>query len=109
MIYHERGITMESIRPSSDLRNKYPELSSMTRETGEPIYITVNGHEDTVLMGHAQYGHPAQHLPTVEQKRQRNSQKKTIPQQAPQLITKNFTQGPDPPPSARRRSRNPDR
>ena len=28
----------------------------MTRETGEPIYITVNGHEDTVLMGHAQYG-----------------------------------------------------
>ena len=56
MIYHERGITMESIRPSSDLRNKYPELSSMTRETGEPIYITVNGHEDTVLMGHAQYG-----------------------------------------------------
>ena len=47
---------MESIRPSSDLRNKYPELSSMTRETGEPIYITVNGHEDTVLMGHAQYG-----------------------------------------------------
>ena len=47
---------MESIRPSSDLRNKYPELSSMTRETGEPISITVNGHEDTVLMGHAQYG-----------------------------------------------------
>ena len=47
---------MESIRPSSDLRNKYPELSSMVRATGEPIYITVNGHEDTVLMGHAQYG-----------------------------------------------------
>ena len=47
---------MESIRPSSDLRNKYPELASMTRETGEPIYITVNGHEDTVLMGHTQYG-----------------------------------------------------
>ena len=41
---------MESIRPSSDLRNKYPELSSMVRATGEPIYITVNGHEDTVLM-----------------------------------------------------------
>ena len=47
---------MESIRPSSDLRNKYPELSSMVRATGVPIYITVNGHEDTVLMGHAQYG-----------------------------------------------------
>lgn len=47
---------MESIRPSSDLRNRYQELSSMTRETGEPLFITVNGHEDTVLMGHAQYG-----------------------------------------------------
>lgn len=47
---------MESIRPSSDLRNRYPKLSSMTRETGEPIFITVNGREDTVLMGHAQYG-----------------------------------------------------
>lgn len=47
---------MESIRPSSDLRNRYHELSSMTRETGEPVFITVNGREDTVLMGHAQYG-----------------------------------------------------
>lgn len=47
---------MESIRPSSDLRNRYPELSSMARKTGEPIFITVNGHEDTVLMGHTQYG-----------------------------------------------------
>lgn len=47
---------MEAIRPSSDLRNKYPELATLTRSTGEPIYITVNGREDTVLMGHAQYG-----------------------------------------------------
>lgn len=47
---------MESIRPSSDLRNRYPELSSMTRESGAPIFITVNGREDTVLMGHAQHG-----------------------------------------------------
>lgn len=46
---------MESIRPSSDLRNKYPEMSRLTRETREPIMITVNGKEDTVLMGHAQY------------------------------------------------------
>lgn len=46
---------MESIRPSSDLRNKYPELSSMVRETADAVYITVNGREDTVLLGHAQY------------------------------------------------------
>jgi len=47
---------MEAIRPSSDLRNKYPEISSLTRESQEPVFITVNGREDTVLMGHAQYG-----------------------------------------------------
>lgn len=47
---------MEVIRPSSDLRNKYPELSSMVHDTGEPVFITVNGREDTVLLGHAQYG-----------------------------------------------------
>lgn len=47
---------MEAIRPSSDLRNKYPELSALTRETREPVFITVNGREDTVLMGYTQYG-----------------------------------------------------
>ena len=47
---------MEAIRPSSDLRNKDPEISALIRETREPVFITVNGHEDTVLMGHAQYG-----------------------------------------------------
>lgn len=47
---------MEAIRPSSDLRNKYPEISSLTRESKEPVFITVNGREDTVIMSHAQYG-----------------------------------------------------
>ena len=47
---------MEAIRPSSDLRNKYPELSALTRETREPVFITGNGREDTVLMGYTQYG-----------------------------------------------------
>ena len=47
---------METIRPSSDLRNKYQELSAMVRNSGEPVFIKVNGQKDTVLMGHAQYG-----------------------------------------------------
>lgn len=47
---------MESyIRPSADLRNKYSELSRLTRETQSPIAITVNGREDTVLLNHALY------------------------------------------------------
>ena len=47
---------MEAIRPSSDLRNKYQEISALARETKEPVYITVNGREDTVLLNHALYG-----------------------------------------------------
>lgn len=41
---------MENIRPSSDLRNKYNEISNLCKETREPIYITVNGRGDTVLL-----------------------------------------------------------
>ena len=41
---------MEQILPSSDLRNKYSEISNMCRETRKPIYITVNGRGDTVIM-----------------------------------------------------------
>lgn len=47
---------MEAIRPSSDLRNKYSEISALARESREPIFITVNGREDTVIMNHATYG-----------------------------------------------------
>lgn len=43
------------IRPSADLRNKYSELSKLTREQRAPIAITVNGREDTVLINHALY------------------------------------------------------
>ncbi len=43
------------IRPSADLRNKYNELSKLTREQRSPIAITVNGREDTILINHALY------------------------------------------------------
>lgn len=46
---------MENIRPSADLRNKYGEMSRLCRETREPIYITVNGRGDTVLLNLADY------------------------------------------------------
>ena len=38
------------IRPSSDIRNNYPELSRLCKETGKPVYITVNGKGDTALI-----------------------------------------------------------
>ena len=46
---------MEAIKPSSDLQNKYLEISALTRESQEPVFITVNGRKDTVLMSHVQY------------------------------------------------------
>lgn len=46
---------MELIRPSADLRNHYSEISKTCRESRQPVYITVNGRGDTVLMGMADY------------------------------------------------------
>ena len=45
-----RGIFMAIIRPSADLRNKYKEISELCKTTGQPVYITVNGREDTAIV-----------------------------------------------------------
>ena len=39
------------IRPSSDLRNHYAEISRTCREERRPTIFTVNGRGDTVLLG----------------------------------------------------------
>lgn len=41
---------MKNIIPSSDLRNKYPEISKLAKETHSPIFITVNGRGDGVFL-----------------------------------------------------------
>ena len=41
---------MPNIRPSADIRNNYPEISRLCKETGEPVYITVNGKGDAALI-----------------------------------------------------------
>ena len=38
------------IKPSTLLRNDYGKVSNMVRETAEPVYITLNGEGDTVIM-----------------------------------------------------------
>ena len=38
------------IRPSSALRNDYPAISELAKETGEPIFITNKGEDDGVFM-----------------------------------------------------------
>lgn len=41
---------MAIIRPSADLRNHYKEISDICKKTNQPVFITVNGREDTVLV-----------------------------------------------------------
>ncbi len=49
------GILRETIRPSSDLRNKYPEISKTLQLKDEAAIITVNGRGDTVSLGYNTY------------------------------------------------------
>ena len=41
---------MPNIRPSSDLRNKYNEISEFCHRYNEPVYITKNGTGDLAVM-----------------------------------------------------------
>lgn len=41
---------MPQIRPSSDLRNRYNEISEFCHQYGEPVYITKNGTGDLAVM-----------------------------------------------------------
>ena len=46
---------MEVIRPSSDLRNHYSEISKLCHEERNPAIITVNGRGDTAILGVQDY------------------------------------------------------
>jgi len=41
---------MKRIRPVSDLRNNFAEISRIVHETDEPIFLTKNGYGDMVVM-----------------------------------------------------------
>ena len=46
---------MPTIRPSSDLRNKYNEISEFCHKYNEPVFITKNGTGDLVVLSNAEY------------------------------------------------------
>lgn len=46
---------MAMIRPSSDLRNHYNEISEFCHKYNEPVYITKNGSGDLVVLSNAEY------------------------------------------------------
>lgn len=46
---------MPSIRPVSDLRNKFAEITREVQETGEPVFLTKNGYGSIVVMSMEAY------------------------------------------------------
>ena len=55
-----------SIRPSKDIRNNYAQISSLTRQN--PVAITVNGKEDTVLLSHEDFHNQLNYIAELEAK-----------------------------------------
>ncbi|HOV70327.1 MAG TPA: type II toxin-antitoxin system Phd/YefM family antitoxin, partial [Clostridia bacterium] len=46
---------MPKIRPVSDLRNNFAEISRIVHETSEPVFLTKNGYGDMVVMSFETY------------------------------------------------------
>lgn len=46
---------MPNIRPVSDLRNKFTEISEAVHESQQPIFLTKNGYADMVVMSSDAY------------------------------------------------------
>lgn len=59
----DRGI---SIRPSKDIRTNYAQISALAKKN--PVAITVNGKEDSVLINHEDYMQQQQYISELEAK-----------------------------------------
>ena len=46
---------MNMIRPVSDLRNNFADISKTVHETGQPVFLTKNGFGDMVLLSMEAY------------------------------------------------------
>lgn len=55
-----------SIRPSKDIRTNYAQISALTRQN--PVAITVNGKEDTVLLSHEDFQDQLHYIGELEAK-----------------------------------------
>lgn len=54
------------IRPSTDIRTNYTQISALTRQN--PVCITVNGKEDTVLLSHEYFLNQIHYISELESK-----------------------------------------
>ena len=58
---------MSQIRPVSDLRNNFAEISRAVHETGEPVILTKNGYGDMVVVSYDEYQRIQHELGVVAQ------------------------------------------
>jgi len=50
LIYRLEVSSMNMIRPVSDLRNNFAEISKAVHETAQPVFLTKNGYGDMVVL-----------------------------------------------------------
>ena len=55
-----------SIRPSKDIRTNYAQISALAKQN--PVAITVNGKEDTVLLSHEDFQEQKKYIAELEAK-----------------------------------------
>lgn len=55
-----------SIRPSKDIRTNYAQISALAKQN--PVAITVNGKEDTVLLSHKDFQEQKNYIAELEAK-----------------------------------------
>ena len=48
--YQEEVDALKMIRPVSDLRNNFADISRTVHETKEPVFLTKNGYGDMVVL-----------------------------------------------------------
>ena len=51
----KEGLTMPTIRPVSDLRNYFAEITKEVQQTGEPVFLAKNGMGSIVVMSMEAY------------------------------------------------------
>ena len=58
---------MPIIKPSSELRNNYPEMIKLAKESRQPLFLTKNGTGEAVLLSMEQYDETYRMLELYEQ------------------------------------------
>ena len=61
---------MSQIRPVSDLRNSFADISGTVHETGEHVILTKNGYGDMVVVSYEEYQRIQRELSVVAQLRE---------------------------------------